>query len=298
MAIPHYIGIDWGSSNFRAWLISDDGSILSMVSTGHGALNLNHLEFEDILFETCSEWLQENPAIPVLMAGMVGSKDGWVETSYQETPTNLAALKGALVPVKNRGNRTIFIVPGLACKNMYGRADVLRGEEVLVFGGLHLSGKSDALVCLPGTHSKWCHVNAGRLVEFTTFMTGELYDQISNMNSLKRFLTDRSFDRASFENGLGESQSGSALSSQMFSIRASNLTATNSSSSGSSYLSGLLIGHELGALTEQTPPLQSVTLISDGSLAQYYQCALTFLDRTFDLIAPSEAFVTGLNQLV
>ena len=31
------------------------------------------------------------------------------------------------------------------------------------------------LAALPGTHSKWACVEAGRIVDFVTFMTGELW---------------------------------------------------------------------------------------------------------------------------
>jgi len=64
-----------------------------------------------------------------------------------------------------------WIVPGV-CLNGE-RRDVMRGEEVQIFGDLTLTERVSATVCLPGTHSKGARVEENKLTDFAMAMTGE-----------------------------------------------------------------------------------------------------------------------------
>ena len=68
----------------------------------------------------------------------------------------------------------VKLVPGLSATDDAGVAEVMRGEETQVLGVLAAMGGS-GLACLPGTHSKWARVEDGRIVGFTTHMTGETF---------------------------------------------------------------------------------------------------------------------------
>ena len=68
----------------------------------------------------------------------------------------------------------VKLVPGLSAADEAGVAEVMRGEETQVFGVLEAMGGS-GLACLPGTHSKWVRVEGGRIIGFTTHMTGEAF---------------------------------------------------------------------------------------------------------------------------
>ena len=58
--------------------------------------------------------------------------------------------------------------------NRFGTPDVMRGEETQLVGAV-AADEASVLAVLPGTHSKWARVDRGRVVDFTTYMTGELY---------------------------------------------------------------------------------------------------------------------------
>ena len=88
---------------------------------------------------------------PLLLAGMIGSNRGWKEAPYVPCPAGIDDLAGKLVWAGERE----AIVPGVSYIGQ-GRADVMRGEEVQLLGGVAAGlVDHDALVCHPGTHNKW-----------------------------------------------------------------------------------------------------------------------------------------------
>ena len=64
----------------------------------------------------------------------------------------------------------------------------MRGEETQILGVLAASGRGDGLFVLPGTHSKWARVEAGRIVGFATFMTGEVFAALKDHSLLGRLM--------------------------------------------------------------------------------------------------------------
>lgn len=82
--------------------------------------------------------------IPVMMCGMVGSRSGWVEAAYVDTPASLDGLAGRAAHVPST-RRRIRILPGLAQRDP-ARPDVMRGEETQLLA-LAQAG-FQGLVCL------------------------------------------------------------------------------------------------------------------------------------------------------
>ena len=78
-------------------------------------------------------------------------------------------------------DRDIRILPGIAQRDPKA-PDVMRGEETQLLGALGVDAADDAVVCMPGTHSKWVRANGGTVERFATFMTGELFDVVSRRN--------------------------------------------------------------------------------------------------------------------
>ena len=140
--------------------------------------------FETVLEAAIGDWLRVDPE-PFLLSGMIGSRQGWVEVPYVPCPADPRAVAHALTPVRCRG-RTGYICPGLSCLDMTGVPDVLRGEEVQVFGGLTAVGKSSGSSCHPGTHSKHISIEAGNVIGFSTHMTGELFALLRDYSILGR----------------------------------------------------------------------------------------------------------------
>ena len=67
------------------------------------------------------------------MAGMVGSRNGWVEAPYLHCPCGPRTLAARLTAVPGLG-RDVLIVPGVDMRWADGSYDVMRGEETQVFG--------------------------------------------------------------------------------------------------------------------------------------------------------------------
>lgn len=123
------IGVDWGSSSFRAYRIAADGVVTDRHAAACGALSLKPADFPPVLSREIGGWLAADDG-PVLLCGMVGSRQGWREAGYVACPASAADLAGQLLPVQGPEGRTMLIVPGLQCRDPHGVPDVLRGEEM------------------------------------------------------------------------------------------------------------------------------------------------------------------------
>lgn len=99
---------------------------------------------------------------------------GWAEAPYLKTPTRLDALREGAIRVSARGD--IRILPDIAQARV-DQPDVMRGEETQLLGVTEPD--FTGLVCIPGTHTKWIKIDAGEIIEFSTYMSGELFSAIS-----------------------------------------------------------------------------------------------------------------------
>ncbi len=269
---PCLIAVDWGTSNFRAFLLDEKGHIIAKKFAHQGILHQTNEDFEKILQQEINPWLQQHPQLPVLMAGMIGSRHGWMEVPYLLCPLQLCALHQGLRCLANRPS--YYIVPGVRYDDAYGRVDVMRGEEVQILGALDPQ-LSEQLICLPGTHSKWAYVTKGQLMDFTSFMTGEIYMLLAKKSILSKLIeTPAGKDMKAFDRGLALANQDDSLLSQLFQVRTQVLSGNLTNMSASSYLSGLLIGQEVKqALRQRTCP--TVTLIANPRIARLYARALS-----------------------
>lgn len=166
-----FVAVDWGTTRLRAYLIGAGGVMLDRGSAPDlGVQSIAPGGFPAALDQVCATWFAGAPDLPVIMAGMVGSRNGWVEAPYAPPPAGADTLAGLLLKVDG-AFRPVFVVPGVDYRGGDGSYDIMRGEETQAIG----VGVRDGLVCLPGTHSKWVELAEGRIVRFATFITGELY---------------------------------------------------------------------------------------------------------------------------
>lgn len=291
------IGLDWGSTSLRAYLLDEEGRVLELRVRNWGVRQLPPGGFDAALEDVLAGW----PACPVLASGMVGSRGGWREVPYVDLPANLAAVVAALSYVDSARGRRVHLVPGLRNKNA---ADVMRGEEAEIFGMLALQpvlAESSALL-LPGTHSKWVRVRDGRVVDFATAMTGELYAALRHHTILSAGLPaqDASPDQHAFLRGVHVARDSGAAGVliKLFSARALMLAGELELLAVPDYLSGLLIGDELrsalaGGRIDHATPLQ---LIGDSALCHRYAAAATCFDLGIAL-PPQAAAALGLWQI-
>jgi len=280
------VAVDWGSSSLRAALLDERGAVLQMRASDDGMLKVERSGF-DAVFETeFGDWM-DVPGTRCLMAGMVGSRQGWVEADYVACPCSRDDFVARLKPVGEASSkrREIAIVPGASCV-VDGVPDVLRGEEVKAIGVLDLLGADSANVVSPGTHSKWMTLERGRLVRFSTAMTGELFALLRQHSILGRGMPPEgndALDGAAFDDGVRRALDGRGLLQTAFGVRTRSLFGELAAKSLASYLSGLVIGEELRG--RPLAGVRSVALVGAPALTERYARALAMCRvdaRVFD----------------
>lgn len=287
------IGVDWGSSGFRAYLLSGDGRIIASREAPRGITGLTPAEYPGVLSNEIGDWLEQGEEL-LLLSGMVGSRQGWREAEYVACPAALADLAPRLCPVSLKGKAKAFIVPGLVCRTPEGLPDVMRGEEVQIFGALR-GEQEDAVFCLPGTHSKHAVVSGGRINSFATSMTGEVFARLRQHGLLAAMLPRETgpFDPAAFRSGIDRSGMAGGLLHHLFGIRTRRLFDELSADAASDYFSGLLIGHEL---RNGNWPEGEVRIIGAPALAERYRLAFHHLGIAAEL-EPEHAAARGLYRI-
>ncbi|MGI9521386.1 MAG: 2-dehydro-3-deoxygalactonokinase [Hyphomicrobiaceae bacterium] len=255
MTKSRLIAVDWGTTSLRCYLISSTGDILEQCVSGEGILNVANGDFLATLERQVGNLKAAAGTLPILMSGMIGSRQGWVEAPYVSSPTGVAGLARSLIRL-NSGSRIgpVWLVPGVSTQSAEGVPDVMRGEETQIFGAM-LELKTDSGVfVLPGTHSKWVTVRDCHIVSFQTYMTGEIYLALLDHTILGRLVSVRDHDAEGFRAGVRASRRTDGrpgqLLHQLFSVRTLALFDQISTGATASYLSGLLIGSELCAAAD------------------------------------------------
>jgi 2-dehydro-3-deoxygalactonokinase len=296
---PLCIAVDWGTSRFRAYLVAHDHSVLDRIASDDGMSTVDDGDFAALLKRHCGAWIAVTPGIPVVMAGMVGSRNGWREVPYVPCPAGLGEIAAGIQRFDAGDGLMVAIVPGLTV-NDGTTFDVMRGEETQILG----TGTDDAVVILPGTHSKWATVEGGRIVSFRTFMTGEVYGLLRTQSILRLLSDDEgadqatTFDDAAFAGGLVASRRAGGILHQAFSARTGVLAGDMSGSDVGPFLSGLLIGTEIREGSAFSPTGRTHILIADGVVARGYRLALEEAGFATVTIDPQQAFVDGVLRLV
>lgn len=292
-----YVAVDWGTTSFRLWLIGDDGAILAESRSREGMTTARETGFITVLDRHLAEVGAPADA-PVIMCGMVGAKQGWVEAGYIDVPAKLSDISGKAVSVPGQA-RDIRILPGLAQRDV-GSADVMRGEETQLLGCAESMKSSDCLIAMPGTHSKWVRVVRQEVLGFSTFMTGELFDVISKQSILQHAVKDSaSFDGAhpAFLASLHATYKEPELATnRLFSIRARGLLFSLSPTDAEATLSGMMIGLELAGALKQAPKDTPVILVASGKLRGLYEAAFHRLGLKSTTIDADDAVRRGLSQ--
>jgi 2-dehydro-3-deoxygalactonokinase len=288
MSAPRVIAVDWGTSRLRAYLVDAGGRVLDRLSSDDGIATVPPGGFADVLERHCGHWMARAPAAPVVMAGMVGSRNGWAEAAYAPCPASPQSIAAARLFVSER----VSIMPGVIARGA-GGPEVMRGEETLIFG----TGIADGLVCLPGTHSKWCKVERGAIVDFATFMTGESYGLYLKHSLLGRLASEPA-DPAGFDEGLAAARDSTGLLNRLFQARARVLDGALTEAKVGPFLSGLLIGSEVAGALCRYGETDRIVLVADGVLVAHYGAALESRGATVESVAPEAAFLAGLSALV
>ena len=292
-----YVAVDWGTTSFRLWLIGDDGTILAESRSREGMTTAREIGFAAVLDKHLAE-IGAPADAPVIMCGMVGAKQGWVEAGYIDVPAKLSDISGKAVSVPGV-ERDVRILPGLAQRDV-NAADVMRGEETQLLGCAGNMKNSDCLIAMPGTHSKWVRVVRHEVLGFSTFMTGELFDVISKQSILQHAVKDSAgFDGAhpAFLSALHAACKEPELATnRLFSIRARGLLFSLTPTDADATLSGMMIGLELAGALTQAPKDTPIVLVASGKLRGLYEAAFHRLGLKSTTIDADDAVRRGLSQ--
>ena len=306
----HLIGCDWGTTSFRLRLIDTiSHQIVEEVHSQEGVAAtfevwkmagnskpekalffVRYLKTQIALLASKSNL--ELGGVEIVISGMASSSIGLQEIAYSTLPFDLDGMQANVQRIEADVHfpHDIFLISGVCSDH-----DVMRGEETQMIGLaqlLHLPAHRKFILILPGTHSKHLYLHNNRLIDFQTYMTGELFSLISNHSILKESVetsTSAHFstpELAAFKKGVQESDSAGLLRS-LFRVRANQLFQKLNKKENGFYLSGLLIGSEIKHLLPETD--WQLVLCSGHHLSELYQVAINELNLTNrTLIVPSE----------
>ncbi|MFT7243288.1 MAG: 2-dehydro-3-deoxygalactonokinase [Candidatus Azotimanducaceae bacterium] len=297
-AAINFVGVDWGTSNFRLMVFDADGRGHAELTTADGVATLGPtgpMGLESYL-RRCLTELGVPGSVPVVMCGMVGSSLGWREVPYVDCPVSLSDLSSSLSRVDADTESSVYIVPGVRSKT--GSLDVMRGEEVQVFGWCESTSPQQQLnarLCLPGTHAKWVTLVNDKIQSVETALTGELYDLLSQQSVLVQ--GDQIWRDETFAEGVEAAQLGRGILHNLFSVRANVVAGSGLPSAAASYLSGLLIGAELREQMREQNADGSLHLIGDRQLVGRYAVAAKLLGVEATCWDGAEMVSTGLAAL-
>jgi 2-dehydro-3-deoxygalactonokinase len=285
----NFIAVDWGTTNRRAYRIDESGTCVDSLEDGCGILSVAAGQFPAGA-QTIRDRLGD---LPLLLGGMVGSNRGWVEAPYVDCPASLDDLVAGMRLIDDA---RAAIIPGLAVRSP-DQADVMRGEEIQVFGAI-ASGlvPPDCVICHPGTHNKWIKVQQARVTGFRTVMTGEMFSLLSNNGILVDLLKGKATPGPSFSEGVQRSLDGGTLAADLFSARAQVLLGELDRAEAVSYISGLLIGADIG-LGRTIASGSEIITMGKPELTRLYAAAATEGGMTVREVDGAASFLAGATAL-
>jgi len=302
---------DWGTTSFRLRLVNiPDQEIIGEILSADGValvydawkaveegeedkqrFFLNHLNRQIALL--ASQLNIHLDIVPIVISGMASSSIGIYEVPYAVLPFNS---DGGQVNVRRIDSNENFLHEILLISGIRSDDDVMRGEETQWIGltGLLKLPVQDTIFIFPGTHSKHLYVKKQQLVDFQTFMTGEIFRIVSSHSILKESIeisvlpdfTDE--ELKGFCSGVRDSLEMSVLKA-LFRVRTNQLFEKLDKKENALYLSGLLIGSEIKHLLDEIDA--QLVLCSGNNLYELYKLALEQLhlaDRT-TIVSPEIA---------
>ena len=296
---PVLLAIDWGSSSFRAYLMAPNGEILDEVASGDGIGSVAAGAYPATLKRLIGRWLEAHPSLPVVASGMVGSRHGWREAAYVKCPAGPREVATQLTPVEADGRR-VHLAAGLSYVDEAAQPDVMRGEETEIFG---VADSGARLIVLPGSHSKWAKVNGDRVVAFKTFVSGELFAALRDHTVAGAFARAAPAKSPGEAFALGVRRGAAAVACEgksgviglLFGARSLPLTGGLAEDDAGEYLSGLLIGAEIGEARRFFPGEEPHVAGAEALVARYLAAfeALGVSARA----APRRAAARGLFRI-
>lgn len=300
MAEPDWIAVDWGTSNLRAWGIGPTAEVMFSEASDRGMGKLAREDYPAVLTQLVAAHLAPaGPSVDVIICGMAGARQGWCEAPYVATPTSLDDLLGKAVrPALSASRLSPRILPGL-CQTRVGAENVMRGEETQLLGLTTLVPGFAGVVCMPGTHCKWVRLDGRRVEGFTSAMTGEVFEVLKLHSVLRHSFAGEAdpADRAlGLADGLAEGIAApDKLMTRLFRVRAASLLSDRQAGWCAGYLSGLLVGSEIGGQRDWIGRDGEIPLIGGEALARIYAQGLSMIGLASRRVDATDAVLAGLK---
>lgn len=295
-----FVGVNWGSTNFRAYLIGADGAARDEYSAPAGVVGLDRPGMAATMDDLAARWPDRGP---VYACGMIGSNVGWTEVPYAQAPAGCADLATAAVST-TIGRVATHIVPGITCRRSFdGQPDILRGEEIELMGlavQRQVDGWVDGWVALPGTHTKWARLENGRVVDFFTSMSGEIFDRLTAKGLLASIVDGEAMDGPVFLQGVAAGRARQlGLGTLLFGARAQVVRGALAKADAASYIRGLLIGSEIADALAVYPTLLAgvIPLIGNSALCRLYASALVAAGVRSEAVDSRAVCLRGFHAL-
>ncbi|WP_421694623.1 2-dehydro-3-deoxygalactonokinase [Aestuariivirga sp.] len=283
-----FIALDWGTTSFRAYLAAADGRVQDTISAAEGILAVKDGAFEDALERLIGKW---DVKLPVMAAGMITSRQGWIELPYLPCPASAADLARVLHRHTTASGRHIAFSTGLSYRAPNGMPDVMRSEETQVFGSLD-QGVSHFVT--PGTHSKWIATEGDRLVLYATYVTGEVFAALKEHTILGRLMKPGPDDEEAFAMGVRAAlEDPAGFLHRIFSARSLGLFGELAPEAIASYLSGQVIGTEVAHAIRGNPHDAEYAVLASSGIGGRYVKAIEIAGLKVRYGDP-EAIVKGL----
>jgi 2-dehydro-3-deoxygalactonokinase len=297
-----FLSCDWGTTSFRLRRVAGpDGTVMREIREPVGVKALyeeavrSGAEIESARADVFERFLRAKLEAllaneqapehkpPLVISGMASSSVGWRELPYAETPFPLDG--GGLRSQELDWNKPEWLGPAYLVSGVASGCDMMRGEETEIIGLMSeasLSALRDrSLLILPGTHSKHVWIEDQAVVEFRTFMTGELFEVLGR-HSLLRASIDAAArlrghslsesDRVAFQDGVAWAKTH-GLAGGLFRVRTRAVLDRASLADNTWFFSGLLIGAELESIG-RNPGNPPVILAATHGLSELYGIAL------------------------
>lgn len=288
--MPSFISCDWGTSRLRLRYVdtagmhilgetfSKEGIAQTYKAWQAGSPVTDRISYFTAVLagelkQLARETGRDTEEITLLCSGMGSSSIGIRELPYAPLPFSLDGTNTVVSPVSSANLRNPFyVISGIKSEN-----DIMRGEETEILGLANLIKglPGEYMAIMPGTHCKHIRVKEGKIIDFQTYMTGELFDLLKSQSTLKYSVEEPGKpDWDSFSLGLQESGRQSLLRN-LFRVRVNELMKTFNKGQNHDFLSGLLIGAEL-----QSPILQqtgTIVLTGNKFIRPYYSYAVDYL---------------------
>jgi 2-dehydro-3-deoxygalactonokinase len=287
---------DWGTTRLRLFRVAEGNIVDRADGPGIGQLSVSPQHALSSLLE---QWESHGHPERIVLSGMAGSRTGLCEAPYLPCPVTLAEWTAATA-VTDLWGIPVHIGAGVRLESQ----DVMRGEEAQIFGALalnpHLARGGQCFV-LPGTHSKWVQVSNGTIRSLRTYPTGELFGLLRQHSTLFQTASEGRSDAAAenegWEEGLDVAKRADQFLGSLFRARTAQLLERRSPDWAAGFLSGLLIGNEVGEAHRSGSAAADTYVIGETKLAARYRAALAAFGQTVASLDSEACTLAGLEVL-